>query len=127
MRTITGILILITAGSIFQSCLEEEGACLLNVVNGIEVTPVNEFGNPVSDSVTAVIIDGSYIDTLRTFHSNTGELLYPMMYGATERPGNYTLLITSDYFETYLESNIIVSSTSCHVITETINVQLKRK
>lgn len=93
---------------------------------GIVITVKNENEEYVSDRVTAVVFEDQYLDTLReSSWKQSGELM--SLAGAHERTGNYSLIITSEEFETYTDTNIIVNQDRCHVKTVELIVVLTPK
>lgn len=131
MKKIFYITVFISAIISVMSCRKDDGDinCTADYRPGFILSPVNEFGLPVCDSIIAVILDGDYSDTLHNCagHSQNGVIIFDDMCGAYERPGNYTLMITSDYFKSYVESDILVTDNICHVTTVRMEVSLERK
>lgn len=92
----------------------------------IEIAVKNSAGDFINDEVTAVVFEDDFIDTLRMSGINElGEVI--RLRGADERPGNYSLIITSDLYNTYTETDIRVKDGRCHVQTQELSVTLTLK
>lgn len=92
----------------------------------IELTVKNEVGEYVCDSVTAVVFEGGFRDTLMEWRMNeTGQVI--SLSGAFEREGIYSLIITSDVYETYTDTQIVVRADQCHVKTRKLSVVVEPK
>ncbi len=87
----------------------------------------NENSEFIAEDVTAILFEKNHIDTLSVnyFFNDQGEGI--LLSGAYERAGNYSLIISSDLYQTYLDTNIIVLSGKCHVKTVTLNIVLDYK
>jgi hypothetical protein len=73
----------------------------------VEVTVKNEAGEYICDQVIAVVFEDNFRDTLTESRRNeTGEVI--SLSGAFEREGIYSLVITSDLYETYTDTKIVV-------------------
>lgn len=102
------------------------GVCDDSYQPGIEIVFKNQNGEFISDEVTAVVFEGNYIDTLSELSLNqSGQVL--SLGGAYERPGVYALVVVSDEYETYTDTNIIVRNGSCHVKLVKLDVTLDYK
>ncbi len=115
---------------LLSSCNLNNSACLDYAASAVQVKVTNEFGIGIADSVTAVVYDGGFTDTLQNCsgsYNNSGVFVWDEICGPYERPGTYTLIVSSDYFETYVQSGIQVDADECHVITEEIDVVMTRK
>jgi hypothetical protein len=93
---------------------------------GIELTVKNEVGEYVCDQVTAVVFEDNFRDTLTEYGINeAGQVT--LLSGAFEREGMYSLIITSDVYETYTDTQIIVRDGQCHVKTKKLSVVVEPK
>lgn len=92
----------------------------------VELTVKNAAGKFVCDQVTAVLKDKTFIDTLRESRTD-GSGQVTLLSGADERPGNYTLIITSDEYKTHTDTQIVVRDGQCHVQTKRLLVVVEPK
>ncbi|MBC8047181.1 MAG: hypothetical protein H7Y00_10325 [Fimbriimonadaceae bacterium] len=125
-------LLIITLLTGLFSCDKDDGftICTTDIRSGIELYAKNEFGETVADSIVAVIQEGIFIDTLdqgSISMDSLGNITTYFLSGADERPGVYDLIITSNIFETYNQTDIVVTENSCHVNKVEINIELSRK
>jgi len=77
-------------------------------------------GNPIFQDVEVKAVDGTYQETL--------ELVPGLEYtfvGAGERAGIYTVTITKSGYQTYISSPIVVNRDVCHVIPQSLTVNLQ--
>lgn len=103
---------------IFSSCgLIFDGAvCTAVFVYGLNVTVVDENGDPVSGA-TLTLTEGDYSEVM--------EELRPGEYaGAGERRGTYTLAVEADGFEPVTIEDIVIDADACHVIPVARDVTL---
>jgi hypothetical protein len=122
---ITKLLLLYTTVT-FIGCDESGYPCSAVTVPAIKLTVKNSAGEYVCDQVTAVVFEDSYRDTLAVASVNElGEVI--SLQGAYERAGNYSLIITSDVYNTYTDTQIIVRDGQCHVKTEELSVVVENK
>ncbi len=92
----------------------------------IELTVKNEAGDYVCDQVTAVVFEDNFRDTLRVGSINSvGQAT--LLRGAYEREGIYSLIITSDLYKTYTDTQIVVRDGQCHVKTKRLSVIVELK
>src|SRR6218665_1718186 len=95
--------------------------CTQEFVSGLHVTVLdNTTGQPLVEGVTATAVDGTYTETLELV---TG--LENLFIGAGERVGNYTITVTKSGYQTYTSSPITVTRDVCHVITQSLTVNLR--
>jgi hypothetical protein len=93
---------------------------------GVEIVVKNSAGEFINDDITAVIFEDNFRDTLMIYDVNElGEAI--SLAGAYERPGNYSLIITSDLYTTYTNTGIRVRNDRCHVRTRELSITLTLK
>lgn len=111
---------------LFLTSCGYSGICDDSYQPGIEIVIKNQNGEFISGDVTAVVFEGNYIDTLTELSSShSGQVL--SLGGAYERPGVYALIIMSDLYATYTDTNIIVRNGDCHVKLVKLDVTLEYK
>lgn len=97
--------------------------CTTEARVGIQVSVRDSLsGLPAAGGAVAVIQDQSFIDTLRAIPFADSL----MLYGAYERPGVYTVLITKSGYRNWLRTNVVVNKDECHVITVQLDARLQR-
>jgi len=69
---------------------------------------------PLADSATARVTDGSYSDTLGVC-ARTGDGRALSRCGAWERPGTYDVLVTRPGYASWSQLGVHVSRGDCHV------------
>ncbi|WP_445453488.1 carboxypeptidase-like regulatory domain-containing protein [Flavobacterium sp. 25HG05S-40] len=117
------LLVLFTSLLITSSCDSSDNPifCTQEVVPGLRVAVLDAAnGQPLVDNVEVRAVDESYQETL--------ELLPGLEYsfsGADERAGIYTLTITKPGYQTYTSPPIVVNRNVCHVITQSLTVNLQ--
>ena len=93
--------------------------CTEEFVYGINVTLIDSStSNPITMDVDVKIEDGDFEEILMTLDG------IDAFFGAGERPGNYIITVTSSNYQTYISDSIAVFNDLCHVISETIEIQL---
>lgn len=95
--------------------------CTQQFVYGLNVVVLDATsGQPLVEGIQVTATDGSYQETL--------ELMPGLEYsfaGAGERAGTYTVTVSKDGYQTYTSSPIIVTRDVCHVITQSLTVNLQ--
>ncbi|MGB0788588.1 MAG: hypothetical protein ACPG7E_04240 [Marinirhabdus sp.] len=97
----------------------QELNCTTVFVNGLDIRVEDvTTGQPIGTGIQVIAQDGDHTDAL----SFTGS----SYVGAGERPGTYTVTITSDSYTPYTSPPITVRKTDdgCHVVTQNRKVQL---
>lgn len=97
-----------------QNCTEE-------YVYGLCVTVRDAVNNSIiTESITVTASDGSYEEQLMRIESSDN------FFGAGEREGTYIIEVTSNDYQTFTSSPIVVGRTEddCHVVTEILEFQL---
>ncbi|RZJ71144.1 MAG: carboxypeptidase regulatory-like domain-containing protein [Flavobacterium sp.] len=77
-------------------------------------------GTLITDGITVTAIDGDFSEVLTNEFWETGEFS-----GVFERHGNYTITVTGAGYQNYTSNGITVGSDACHVITETLTINLQ--
>ena len=100
---------------------DDQIVCTQEFVYGLNVIVLDATtGNPLLEGVTVEATDGSYHETLQLVPG-----LEYSFTGAGERVGTYTVTITKEGYQTYTSSPIIVTRNVCHVITQSLTVNLQ--
>jgi len=73
----------------------------------------------LTDGVTVKAVDGSYTEILETVENVS------TFVGAGERVGAYTVTVSKEGYQTYTSPVVTVKGDQCHVLTETVNVELQ--
>jgi len=93
--------------------------CTLEVVAGLNITVLNSQTNqPLIDGVTVQATDGLYQEFLTVGGANS-------FFGAQERPGTYIITVTKEGYQTFTSSPIVVTADVCHVIPQSLTVNLQ--
>lgn len=93
--------------------------CTLEAKAGLNVTVLNSQTNqPLIDGVTVQATDGFYQEFLILGRENS-------FFGAEERPGTYIITVTKEGYQTYTSSPIVVTADVCHVIPQSLTVNLQ--
>lgn len=118
--------LLIAALVTFSGCDTFDSDCDTAAYPAIELVVKNEAGEYVCDQVTAVVFEDNFRDTLVESRINeAGQVI--LLSGAFEREGVYSLIITSDEYETYTDTQIVVRDGQCHVKTRELSVVVEPK
>ena len=119
-------LILFLLFSIFfvtTSCQDNDDQiyCTQQFVYGLNVIVLDATtGNPIFQDIEVKAIDGTYQEIL--------ELVPGLEYafvGAGERAGVYVVTITKAGYQTYTSAPIILTRDECHVIPQSLTVNLQ--
>ena len=95
--------------------------CTLEVVYGLNVVVLDATsGQPLVEGVEVKAVEGTYLETLEL----TPGLEYSFK-GAGERAGTYIVTVTKTGYQTYTSSPIVVTRNECHVITQSLTVNLQ--
>lgn len=112
MAVAAAMTVLLSAcGITFRDCTQE-------FVPALEVTVIDAAtGSAVVDSVTVVVRDGDFEETLHQGSSN-------VYFGAGERPGEYTVVVTHPRYEPWVRDRVRVTEGGCHVRTAYLTAEL---
>lgn len=95
--------------------------CTTEARAGIQVTIRDAATSaPAAQGAIATAQDQSYTDTLQGFFDSL------TVAGAYERPGVYTVVVKKAGYRDWRQTNILVTSDECHVITVTLDARLER-
>lgn len=94
--------------------------CTEQFVYGLNVTVKDAITNEiVTEGIVVIARDGTYEEELMNIDS------FDTFIGAGERPGNYTLEVTSLNYELFTSDVIQVGADECHVIGESVEILLQ--
>jgi hypothetical protein len=117
----TMALVLLASGCdfVFAPCTSNEKA-------GITITMMDSVtqGPVVADSVTVMIVDGSYADTIRFTNVRPDPVTHLPL--ALERPGVYDVSISATGYRSWVRNDIRVRDGRCHVETVRATARLQR-
>ncbi|WP_204336068.1 carboxypeptidase-like regulatory domain-containing protein [Leptobacterium flavescens] len=99
---------------------DDDLVCTAQFVYGLVVTVKDASTGEDLEGVTITAIDGEYEETL--MESGPGPVVY---LGAGERPGNYTLTIQKEGFQTIVSTFINVTADVCHVVPQELSFNLQ--
>ena len=100
---------------------EDQIVCTQEFVYGLHVTVLDASTSlPLAEGVVVKAVDGTYQENLYNLVGQDGTF-----YGAGERIGIYTITVTKEGYQTYTSSPIGVSATVCHVIPQSLTVNLQ--
>ena len=95
--------------------------CTDQLVYGLNVIVLDaSTGNPIFQDIQVKAVDGTYQEIL--------ELVPGLEYafvGAGERAGNYVVTITKAGYQTYTSAPIVLTRDECHVISQSLTVNLQ--
>jgi len=95
--------------------------CTDQLVYGLNVIVLDaSTGNPIFQDIQVKAVDGTYQEIL--------ELVPGLEYafvGAGERAGNYVVTITKAGYQTYTSAPIVLTRDECHVIPQSLTVNLQ--
>ena len=95
--------------------------CTDQFVYGLNVIVLDaSTGNPIFQDIEVKAVDGTYQEIL--------ELVPGLEYafvGAGERAGNYVVTITKAGYQTYTSAPIVLTRDECHVIPQSLTVNLQ--
>ena len=100
---------------------DEQIYCTQQFVYGLNVVVLDATtGNPIFQDIEVKATDGSYNEIL--------ELIPGLEYsfaGAGERAGTYIITVTKSGYQTYTSELTIITRDECHVIPQSITVNLQ--
>jgi len=95
--------------------------CADQFVYGLNVIVLDaSTGNPIFQDIEVKAVDGTYQEILQLVPG----LEYAFV-GAGERAGNYVVTITKAGYQTYTSAPIILTRDECHVIPQSLTVNLQ--
>jgi len=100
-------------GTDFSSCTEDLRA-------GLSVQVIDAETNDPINGAALSAFDGTEMIPLEQF-GDTGNYV-----GAFERPGEYTITVSKEGYESVVTDKVVVDEDECHVITENVLVELMR-
>jgi len=94
--------------------------CSDQFVYGLNVIVLDaSSGNPIFQDIEVKAVDGTYQEILQLVPG----LEYAFV-GAGERAGNYVVTITKAGYQTYTSAPIVLTRDECHVIPQSLTVNL---
>ncbi|WP_293892023.1 carboxypeptidase-like regulatory domain-containing protein [Flavobacterium sp.] len=116
------LFVLCTPFLLASTCENDDNqiVCTQDFVYGLNVVVLDATtGNPLVEGVTVEATDDGYHENL---HLIPG--LEYSFAGAGERTGTYIITITKEGYQTYTSSPIVVTANVCHVIPQSLTVDL---
>ena len=100
---------------------DDQIVCTTQFVYGLNVIVLDgSTGNPIFQDIEVKAVDGTYQELL--------ELVPGLEYafvGAGERAGTYVVTITKAGYQTYTSAPIVLTRDECHVIPQSLTVNLQ--
>jgi len=123
-KNLLAFVILITFPGCYSDSSDELGPCTLNLVAAIGIE-IHEQGTglPISCGATVMIHDGGYQEEISNPAGHKCDDSRKL-FGAYERPGNYTLSVMKNGYFDWSQSDIVVTEGDCHVNSVTIKSYL---
>ena len=95
--------------------------CTQEFVYGLHVTVFDASSSlPLAEGIQVKALDGIYQENLFNFSGQENTF-----YGAGERIGIYTITVSKEGYQTYTSSPITVTRNVCHVIPQSLTVNLQ--
>lgn len=95
--------------------------CTDQFVYGLNVIVLDaSTGNPIFQDIEVKAVDGTYQEILELVPSS--EYVF---VGAGERAGTYVVTITKEGYQTYTSAPIVLTRDECHVIPQSLTVNLQ--
>jgi hypothetical protein len=95
--------------------------CTDQFVYGLNVIVLDaSTGNPIFQDIEVKAVDGTYLEILELVPSSEYAFV-----GAGERAGTYVVTITKAGYQTYTSAPIVVTRDECHVIPQSLTVNLQ--
>ena len=118
------LLFMLTPLLITSSCEndnDDQIFCTQEFVYGLNVVVLDAISQqPLVEGVQVKAVDGAYQEILY----NLSGLEYTF-FGAGERIGTYTITVTKEGYQTFTSSPIEVPANVCHVIPQSLTVNLQ--
>jgi M61 glycyl aminopeptidase/Peptidase M61 N-terminal domain len=83
-------------------------SCTQDVVFGIQVEVVDSAGTPIVGHLSGYVLQSSFSQPMEWFGDNR-------LWGAAERPGTYSVVVTAAGYQPWAESGLVVKKGECHV------------
>ncbi len=112
--------IIVIALLLLTQCNDDnQFACTEQFVYGLNITIKDSNTNTViTENITVIALDGDYEEQLMIIEG------FDTFIGAGERPGNYSIEVTSLSYQTFNSEIIQVDADQCHVIPELVEINL---
>ena len=95
--------------------------CTMEARAALNVTvTLGDSSENVTNGITVTATDGDFTEVLQTYIE--GDWVFS---GAYERPGNYTITVTCEGYQTYISQLIPIARDQCHVIPRQLQVNLQ--
>ena len=95
--------------------------CTDQFVYGLNVIVLDaSTGNPIFQDIEVKAVDGTYLEILELVPSSEYAFV-----GAGERAGTYVVTITKAGYQTYTSAPIVLTRDECHVIPQSLTVNLQ--
>ena len=95
--------------------------CTDQFVYGLNVIVLDSStGNPIFQDIEVKAVDGTYLEILELVPSSEYAFV-----GAGERAGTYVVTITKAGYQTYTSAPIVLTRDECHVIPQSLTVNLQ--
>ena len=95
--------------------------CTDQFVYGLNVIVLDSStGNPIFQDIEVKAVDGTYQEILELVPSSEYAFV-----GAGERAGTYVVTITKAGYQTYTSAPIVLTRDECHVIPQSLTVNLQ--
>ncbi|MFO0089419.1 MAG: hypothetical protein ACK518_01155, partial [bacterium] len=108
---------------LLSSCEDNDDqiVCTDQFVYGLNVIVLDAVsGNPIFQDIEVKAVDGTYQEILELVPS----LEYTFV-GAGERAGTYVVTVTKAGFQTFTSAPIVLTRDECHVIPQSLTVNLQ--
>ncbi|MFM2212945.1 MAG: hypothetical protein RL427_208 [Bacteroidota bacterium] len=100
---------------------QNQTVCTDQYVYGLNIIVLDATtGNPIFQDIEVKAVDGTYQEILQLVPG-----LEYAFAGAGERIGTYTITVTKEGFQTYTSGPITVTRDDCHVIPQSLTVNLQ--
>ncbi len=95
--------------------------CTDQFVYGLNVIVLDAVtGNPIFQDIEVKAVDGTYQEILELVPSSEYAFV-----GAGERAGTYVVTVTKAGYQTYTSAPIVLTRDECHVIPQSLTVNLQ--
>ena len=114
----------------FFGCDDGPTFCTASSEPGISIRVLDaETGLPATCGLQGWLISGAYSEALepRVNCSDPDSLQYPVVFGAYERAGVYSIILLKDGYQNWSRSGIVVEAGDCHVQKVSIEANLRRE